>query len=148
MKPIKLNLGYVSLMLVLTSEISCYLQASQCQRVRQKSENQLCKFDDDYSMLNRFHVDVGVATSHNKSLVTSSVCRNVSLSQEFVCDSNDLKELPPVDQFPKNLTRFFLNATKVQFNQKSWTCKNLFAVGILIMNAYYNSNVGVSESHA
>ena len=116
MGPIKLNfsLGCVSLILMLTpSKTSSYLQASQCQRAQLKSENQ-CKFDDDYLVLNRVHLKVGNATSSDVSLATTSLCRNVSLSQEFVCDSNDLKELPSVEEFPKNLTRFFLNSTKVQ----------------------------------
>jgi hypothetical protein len=46
----------------------------------------------------------------------TSPCRTNGLSGgklELICDSANLVQLPDVNEFPKNLTRFILNKTKV-----------------------------------
>ncbi len=110
------------LVVVVASEVPIG-QASMCDRpdgLRTKRIHQ-CSFKEELlHYANLFFEDsvvvVGGGGVVAKSILPkSSECRfrdNI----DYICDSYGIEEVPPVSQFPKNFTRFFLNGTQVKKN--------------------------------
>lgn len=91
-------------------------QSSLCFKTPPRASLQ-CIFKEEYFQPTFLLDDISKQVSATSSLVkTSSDCRNqttVGSSLDFICDSSELTEIPTATEFPKNLTRFILNKTKV-----------------------------------
>ena len=100
------------------------VRASVCDKSKWES-NFECIFsdenfynDDDFSTvvdLSKSRISTDVEPS--KSLSTKGPPCRLHENVDWICDSKFLKEVPPISDFPKNLTRFILNGTQVSIER-------------------------------
>ena len=118
--------GLLLCFLVAVSEVTIG-RASMCDRpdsLETKRNHHQCSFKEELlNYANLISEESVVGGVVDATLSESSECRFRD-DIDYICDSYDIVEVPPVSQFPKNLTRFFLNGTQVRKIMVGWKIRD------------------------
>jgi hypothetical protein len=107
----------VTLIFLIFIETSQTQPSTVCPRLTPSRSFQ-CIFNEEYFEQTSLPDDISRHNTKPKILYTRSTnCRTHTWAGggiDFICDAANLTEIPKSEEFPKNLTRFILNKTKVE----------------------------------